>query len=358
MFDNSNEVYIIAEAGVNHNGSRDMAFKLVDAAVTVGADAIKFQTFRAEKLVTSSAGKAPYQEEEGQGGSQLDMLRELELPFQVYVDLAKYCEEKGIAFLSTAFDLESLDFLVQEVGVPFLKIPSGEITNGPFLLAHARTGKKILLSTGMSTLNEVRDALGVIAFGYTEMGEPTRRSFRHVLAAKEGKHAMGNVVLLHCTSAYPANIEDVDLRSMETLKERFKVQVGYSDHTEGIMVSVAAVCLGARVIEKHFTLNNFLPGPDHKASLEPSAFRAMVQAIRNTEKALGYGGKQPTQAELINKPVVRKSLVAKRKIDVGELFTEDNVTAKRPGSGISPMEYWDVIGTVSDRYYNADEEIY
>lgn len=352
-------VYIIAEAGVNHNGSIDVALELIDAAVAAGADAVKFQTFKSEKLVTAAAHKADYQKKStGSTESQLDMLRKLELKPALHFQLRDYCKTKGITFLSTAFDADSLAFLVEEVGVERLKIPSGEITNGPFLLAHARTGKDIVLSTGMATLGEIEAALGVLAFGYVADEPSSLESFQRAYGSVEGQRALQqHVTLLHCTSEYPTPPDHVNLRAMDTLCGAFGLPVGYSDHTEGLAVPVAAVARGARVIEKHFTLDRSLKGPDHQVSLEPDELKQMVAAIRIVEAALGLPNKLPQAIELKNRDVARKSLVASVPIAIGERFSDGNLTCKRPGVGLSPMLYWQMLGQISQTSYQSDDLI-
>lgn len=352
-------IFIIAEAGVNHNGSLETALQLVDVAVEAGADAVKFQTFKAEKLVTRAAGKAEYQKHRtGPEESQLDMLRKLELKYEFHLQLRDYCKLHGVAFLSTAFDFESLAFLVAEVGVDKLKIPSGEITNGPFLLAHAQTGKDIILSTGMSTLGEVEAALGVLAFGYLGWEQPSLAAFQQAYSSESGRAILRQkVTLLHCTSEYPTPMQHVHLRAMDTLAQAFGLAVGYSDHTEGLTVPIAAAARGAVLIEKHFTLDRSLRGPDHQVSLEPGELTQMVRAIREIEQALGAAGKIPQPVELQNRNVARKSLVAGTDIAAGELFSVENLACKRPGSGISPMEYWHLLGRSCYRSYQVDDLI-
>jgi N,N'-diacetyllegionaminate synthase len=327
-------VFIIAEAGVNHNGDIEIAKKLVDAAALAGADAVKFQTFKADKLVCRNAKKAEYQmETTDKGESQFDMLKKLELSPDMHEQLLSYCKQKGIMFLSTPFDVDSLQYLVQ-CGIDIIKIPSGEITNYPYLREAGKTGKKVILSSGMSTLEEVRDAVKVL---------------------KENGSA--DIVVLHCNTEYPTPYEDVNLKAMMTLKKELGVAVGYSDHTLGIEVPIAAAALGAEVIEKHFTLDRNMEGPDHKASLEPHELREMVRSIRNIELALGNGKKEPSNSEERNIGIVRKSIVAKKDIAMGELFTEENLTTKRPGTGISPMEWNKVLGQRAGRHYSMDELI-
>ncbi len=352
-------IFIIAEAGVNHNGNNDLAFKLVDAAVNAGADAIKFQTFKAESLVTKNATKAKYQRQTTDiDESQFEMLKKLELSHEIYRELIGYCKEKGIQFLSTAFDLESLDFLVNELGLRTLKISSGEITNGPLLLAHAETGCDLIVSTGMATLDEVEDALGVLAFGFTGGKSPSRKNFRAAYNSKAGLQAIKEkVTLLHCTTEYPAPFHEINLNAMHAMREVFGLDIGYSDHSEGITVPISAATLGAVLLEKHFTLDKNLPGPDHKASLDPDELKDMISAIRIVEKILGDPIKKPTFSEIGNREIARRSLVAAKNIDEGASFTEKNLTMKRPGTGISPMRYWDFLGTRSTQSYNEDEVI-
>jgi len=332
-----NKTFIIAEAGVNHNGSLEMAFQLIDVAVAAGADAIKFQTFKAEKVIAANAPKAGYQMETiGSDESQLEMVKKLELDEAAHVKLYQYCQEKDIRFLSTPFDLESID-LLDRLGLEIFKIPSGEITNLPYLRKLGALKKRLILSTGMANLGEIEDALDVL----TESGTP-----------------LGNITVLHCNTEYPTPFEDVNLRAMLTIRNAFPgISVGYSDHTLGIVVPIAAVAMGARVIEKHFTLDRNLPGPDHRASLEPHELSAMISGIRNIEKALGTGIKKPSPSEMKNKPVARKSIVAACSIQRGELFTKKNITVKRPGTGISPMRWDEIIGRKAGRDYKTDEII-
>lgn len=353
-------IYIIAEAGVNHNGSVDIAKQLIDVAAEAGADAVKFQTFRAEELVSTSAPKAIYQRKTTNAAeSQLEMLRKLELDENSHRILASYCEAREIQFLSTPFDGDSIDMLVQKLQVPLLKLPSGEITNGPFLLKAARTRKPIFLSTGMSTLAEVRTALAVLAFGYTKQNKkPSRIAFRKAFKSQEGQETLrAMVTLLHCTTEYPAQFEDVNLLAMGTMRNEFGLPVGLSDHTPGITVSVAAAALGASVIEKHFTLDRSMPGPDHEASLIPAELNLLIRSIRELENALGSYNKAPTQSELLNLQAARRSLVALRDIRCGELFTEENLGCKRPGTGRSPLDYWQILGKKTDKNYRRDEMI-
>lgn len=352
--------FIIAEAGVNHNGSLDRAKQLVDVAVTAGADAVKFQTFTAKNLVRLDSPIAEYQKKANPSStSQYELLKDLELDEVSHSVLVNYCRRRGIKFLSTAFDMESLHMLTERFKLPRIKVPSGEITNGPLLLQAARTGKPILLSTGMSSLTEVRDALGVIAFGYVGGDDrPSRGAFRKALQSLVGQRALRRkVTLLHCTSEYPAPVNEINLRAMTTLKNTFNLRVGLSDHSEGIYAAVAAVALGASVIEKHFTLSKNLYGPDHRASLEPAELQEMVLAIREVEAELGAAKKSPTFSELKNRQIVRKSLVAARPIRRGESFSEENVLCKRPGDGLSPMAYWSILGKEARRDYREEELI-
>jgi N-acetylneuraminate synthase len=354
-----NKVIIIAEAGVNHNGNDELAFQLVDAAVEAGADVVKFQTFKAESLVTKSAIKAEYQQQSSASESQFQMLKRLELSYDMHLKLIEYCSLKKIQFLSTAFDLDSLDFLVNKLALKTLKIPSGEITNGPLLLAHAKTNCDLLISTGMATIEEIEEALGVIAFGmlrYTT--PPSRAAFMSAYSSIEGQRIIKKkVTLLHCTSGYPAPLEDINLKAMNTMAQIFGLDIGYSDHSEGIIVPISAVALGAKIIEKHFTLDNTLPGPDHKASLEPHILKEMVVAIRSVETALGDSVKCPRPSELSNRDVSRKSIVAASNITKGEIFTKENITIKRPGTGKCPMAYWDVLGSKCEYEYQIDDII-
>ena len=329
-----NKTFIIAEAGVNHNGSFELAKQLVDKAVWAGVDCIKFQTFNSKNLVSKNAQKAEYQKKTTDSSeSQLDMLKKLELSKEEFIELRDYCNQKGIMFLSTPFDLESIDFLAS-IGVKTWKIPSGEITNYPFLRAIGKRKESVIMSTGMCTLDEVRDAIKVLKdFGTKD------------------------IILLHCTTEYPAPYDSVNLNAMLTLQNEFGFNVGYSDHTNGIEVPVAAVAMGASVIEKHFTLDKNMEGPDHKASLEPDELKLMVQSIRNVEVALGDGTKQPSDAEKKNISIARKSIVAACEIKKGDVFSEKNLTAKRPGNGISPMQWEKILGNNALRDFETDEMI-
>ena len=328
-------VFIIAEAGVNHNGSIELAKKLIDVAVEAGVDAVKFQTFKAEKLVSKNAEKADYQKENmnTSDDSQLNMLKKLELDTNTHHELIKYCNSKNIMFLSTPFDLDSID-LLNELKLPIFKIPSGEITNLPYLRKIGTLKKRVILSTGMADLGEIEDALDIL----TNAGTP-----------KE------NITVLHANTMYPTPMQDVNLKAMQTIGTAFNVAYGYSDHTLGIEVDIAAVAMGASCIEKHFTLDKSMEGPDHKASLEPSELNAMVKAIRNIEVALGSSVKKPSKSERPNIEIARKSLVANQDIQKGEIFSEKNLTIKRPGSGLSPMRWDEIIGTIAQKEYKMDE---
>jgi N,N'-diacetyllegionaminate synthase len=327
-------VFIIAEAGVNHNGKLSLAKEMVDKAKESGADCIKFQTFISKNIVSKNASKASYQIKQTDADeSQLEMLRALELPFEDFFELRDYCNVKEIQFLSTPFDLESIDFLAS-LNMQIWKIPSGEITNLPYLIKIAKTNKPIILSTGMSTISEIDSALDILRM-----------------------YGSGDITLLHCTTEYPTPYAEVNLKALVTMKEKFNIPIGYSDHTKGIEISVAAVAMGATVIEKHFTLDNNLKGPDHKASLDPLELSAMVRAIRNVELALGTGEKKPTDSEKKNLNIARKSIIASRKIKKGEFFSEENITTKRPGNGISPMRWFEILGQKAVKDFEEDELI-
>lgn len=329
-------VVIIAEAGVNHNGDMSMAKQLIDAAAVAGVDYVKFQTFVPELLISKNAEKAEYQKQTtGADETQLDMIRKLALTKEQHFELKKYSLSKNIQFLSTAFDLDSID-LLKELGITLGKIPSGEITNYPYLVKMAHSFKQIILSTGMSDLNDIKETVEVLI--------------------SEGV-SKENIIVLHCNTEYPTPFSDVNLKAMLTIKKELGVTIGYSDHTLGIEVPVAAVALGAVVIEKHFTLNKSLPGPDHKASLDPTELKQMVAAIRNIESAMGAENKIPSPSEIKNKSVARKSIVAKTNIKKGDVFTELNVTTKRPGTGISPMKWKSVLGLTAKKDFNEDDLI-
>ncbi|CAA7603174.1 Antifreeze-like/N-acetylneuraminic acid synthase C-terminal [Acididesulfobacillus acetoxydans] len=412
-------VMMIAEAGVNHNGSTDLALRLVEAAARAGADIVKFQSFKAGSLAAPTAPKAAYQVRarlpsesfnpaaegnrsesfndaaaglnplaaenasagreavrlpaEGQtsgsrpsirdGESQLAMLKRLELTPEQHLSIFEHCRKMGIEFLSTPFEEESLRYLVQDLGVRQIKISSGDLTNGPLLLAAARTGRPVILSTGMGTLGEVEEALGVLAYGYLGRGEPAghpgesaRGAFQEAFSSAAGQGVLRErVTLLHCTTEYPAPYGDVNLKAMLTLKDAFGLPVGLSDHTAGTAVALGAVALGAVVIEKHFTLDRTLPGPDHKASLEPRELQTLAEGIRALEEALGSPRKTPAPSERKNRPAARKSLVALCRIEAGEVFTPENLGSKRPGGGMSPMEYWALLGKTAPRSFEENE---
>ena len=328
------KVYIIAEAGDNHNGDFNTALKLVDVAKRAGADCVKFQTFVTEEIISKYAEMAEYQKKNtGKEESQFEMVKRLELSFDEFRKIKEYCDRVGIQFLSTPFDLKSVDFL-NELGVPFFKIPSGEITNYPYLIKIAHTGKPVVMSTGMCEPDEILAAINVLE-----------------------KNGSGEITLLHCNTEYPTPLKDVNLYAMRTMKKMFGKKVGYSDHTKGIEVPVSAVALGACVIEKHFTLDKNMPGPDHKASLEPDELGRMVKNIRNIEIALGDGVKRVSESERKNIAIARKSIVARRNIQEGEILTEENLAVKRPGTGINPMQWMEVLGTRAVRDFKEDELI-
>lgn len=355
----SERCLFIAEAGVNHNGSPEMALALVDAAAAGGADVVKFQTFQASHLVTPAARKADYQAANtGEGGAQFEMLRKLELSRQMHHQLLARCRERGIRFMSTAFDAESLAFLAT-LDMPAVKIPSGDITHGPLLLAAARLGRPLIVSTGMCSLTDVEAALGVIAFALTEAGDPADRAgCERARTSVAGQAALRErVTLLHCVTQYPAPPEAVNLRAMDTLAQAFGLPVGYSDHTAGIEVALAAAARGAVVIEKHFTLDRTLPGPDHAASLEPGELAQLVAGVRTVQAALGSPLKAAADAERANLAVARRSIVAARAIRAGEAFTAQALAYKRPGDGRSPMDAWALLGKTATRDYLADEAI-
>ncbi|GAA0083778.1 N,N'-diacetyllegionaminate synthase [Clostridium sp. CTA-7] len=327
-------IFIIAEAGVNHNGSIENAMRLIDKAKDAGVDAVKFQTFKASNIVSKKAKKADYQIKNTKSdNSQYEMLKKLELNHEDHIFLSKYCREKNILFLSTAFDLDSIDIL-EELDVPLHKIPSGEITNLPYLEKIAKTGKPLIMSTGMSEIKEIEDAIRILK-----------------------KNGAKEITVLHCNTEYPTPFGDVNLKAMKYIKEKLDVDIGYSDHTIGIEVPIAAAALGASVIEKHFTLDKEMEGPDHKASLNPEELQMMVKSIRNIEEALGCRVKKVTESEKKNIKIARKSIVAKKCIKKGELLTENNITVKRPGNGISPMKWYDILGTIAIKDFNEDELI-
>jgi N-acetylneuraminate synthase len=351
---------IIAEAGVNHDGSIELAEKMVEVAVTSGADIVKFQTFKADAIVTRRAEKAGYQKDTtGAQQTQYDMLKKLELNPQDYFRLAELCRRSGIEFLSTAFDEDSLSFLVNEVGINRIKVPSGELTNAPLLLNMARFQKPIILSTGMASLSEIEQALGVLAFGLLDCeAKPCVDEFFAAYASEDGHMALKkHVTILQCTSEYPTDPSSANLNMMPLLGQIFDLPYGYSDHTVGIGVAIAARALGATIIEKHFTLNKNLPGPDHRASLDPGELCNMVRGIRQAESALNGSRKVPSVTELQNRVAARRSIVASRDIDSGESFSPNNLTLKRPGDGKSPYEYWDLLGRSASRPVKKDHPV-
>ena len=354
-------VCVIAEAGVNHNGSPKLARSLIDAAAIAGADAVKFQSFRADDLVSRTAPRAAYQVHNvGGRETQYQMLRRLELSFDTQRDLALHSAEVGIEFLSTPFDHASLDFLTGDLGLSRIKLGSGDLTNAPLLLAAARAGCDVILSSGMSSLAETLTALGVMAFGYAAEpnDSPSVAAFTDAWQSPDGRKAvLAHVTLLHCTSEYPTPPADVNLRAMDALREATGLRVGLSDHTDGITIAIAAAARGAVVVEKHFTLDRAMSGPDHRASIEPRDLEELVRGIRDVEAALGNREKAPMAGELSVREIVRRSLVAGTAIHVGELFSTANLQVKRPGTGIAPILYWEYLGRVATRDYVQDELI-
>lgn len=350
--------FIIAEAGVNHNGSLDLALQLIDAAAEAGADAVKFQSFRAEHLVAKHAVKAAYQKRSSDPDeSQFDMIRKLELGESEHEQLIAHCRQRGIAFMSTPFDSGSLQLLTGRFGLETIKVSSGDLTNAPFLLEIARAAKQVILSTGMCTLAEVEAALGVLAFGFTAAADaiPSPTSFEEAYASIDVQSVLRQrASVLHCTTEYPAPVAEVNLRAIDTITQAFGLRTGYSDHTPGIHIPIAAVARGATIIEKHFTLDRSLPGPDHRASLEPTELVDMVRAIRDVELSLGDGIKRPTATEWKNRPIARKSLVAAQPVSQGEPLM---LACKRPGTGISPYRYWELHDRPARRDYVSDEVI-
>lgn len=356
------EIYIIAEAGVNHNGCLRTAMEMVDVAVAAGVNAIKFQAFKSDKLVTRHAPKAVYQQENTKDKSgQYEMLQKLELKPNDFLQLKNYCLEKGIEFLATPFDEDSLKFLAKSCGLETIKISSGDLTNAPFLLQIAQTGLPVILSTGMATVGEIEKALVVFAYGYSLDIEAEKFSWEDAYNAYFSEHGrqllQQRVTLLHCTTEYPAPVAEVNLSAMHAMKSTFGLPVGYSDHTEGLTASIGAAALGACMLEKHFTLDRQMAGPDHRASLEPAELKQLTQEIRNMEAALGNGIKAPGLQERHNRLVARKSLVAAQPVRKGELFTKENLTVKRPGNGISPSEYWYYLGRRAEKDHMKDDQI-
>ncbi|OXS79275.1 N-acetylneuraminate synthase [Domibacillus enclensis] len=354
------KAYIIAEAGVNHNGSFDLACVLVDAAKAAGAEAVKFQTFKAENLVTKSAKQAGYQVVNiGKEMSQFHMLKNLELSFDEFIRLKEYCDHQEIDFLSTPFDKESVDFLLDELHIEKVKIPSGELTNTPFIHYIATKQKPIILSTGMADMKDIHESLSFIAYGLAfPQKNINPKDVQAFYKTKEAKSVLQQyVTVLHCTTEYPTPLEEVNLRAIDYLKNELQVTVGFSDHSAGIYVPVAAVARGASVIEKHFTISRLLPGPDHRASLEPDELTEMVKAIRNVEESLGQTEKIPTKSEQKNRVAVRKSLIAAHPIKKGEVFSKENLLIKRPGSGMEPSLYWTLLGKEASKDYEPEELI-
>ncbi|HPE80588.1 MAG TPA: N-acetylneuraminate synthase [Gammaproteobacteria bacterium] len=355
MGTHNDTVYVIAEAGVNHNGDLQRALAMIDVAAEAGADAVKFQTFVPTALVSAAARKADYQQHnDPQAESQLAMLERLTLDFDSHFLLLEHCEARGIDFLSSPFDAGSARFLLERLQLRRIKLGSGELTNAPLLWQLATAGIELILSTGMATLDEIHQALGLCCLALDGI---TPHSAQECLDAFDSERLQGRVSIMHCTTDYPCPFDQVNLRAMDTLRTCFGLDVGYSDHTAGIVVSLAAVARGARIIEKHFTLDRALPGPDHAASLEPGELTDLVAGIRAVSLALGHSEKTPGSAELRNAEVARKSLVAARPIRRGEAFDQDNLTTKRPGCGLAPLYYWSLLGTVADRDYATDEPI-
>ncbi|AYC28955.1 N-acetylneuraminate synthase [Paenisporosarcina cavernae] len=352
--------YIIAEAGVNHNGSLTMAKELVSVAKRAGANAVKFQTFKTENLVTKDAEQADYQINNlGQASSQFEMLKKLELSYEDFIELKKYCENEQIEFLSTPFDYESVDFLLEKLQLSKAKIPSGEMTNSPFVHYIATKQKPIILSTGMAMIEEIHEALSFIAYGLAFPNENVIiEKVKAFYDTEDSKKILREyVTVLHCTTEYPAPYETINLNALNQMKNEFQVSIGLSDHSEGVSVPVAAVALGAELIEKHFTLDKNLEGPDHVASLDPNELADMVRSIREIEKAFGSGIKMPTFNEIKNRSAARKSLVAKIDIQKGEFFTQENLISKRPGNGMPPSTYWSILGKEAKKSYQKDEMI-
>lgn len=353
------DTFIIAEAGVNHNGELNLAFDLIDAAKEARVDAVKFQTYRTENLVTKTAVQAEYQKQNiGSTSSQYEMLKKLELSYDDFRQLKNHCDKNNILFLSTPFDIESADFLIKDLELPLMKIPSGEITNAPYLYNIAKYDVEVILSTGMATIEEIHHALAFIAYGYSQNESVSFEAVKNFYKTEQAQEVIRDKVsILHCTSEYPTPIKEVHLNTMNHLSEEFHLPIGLSDHSEGILASVVAVGMGAKIIEKHFTLDKKMEGPDHKASLNPSELKEFVQSIRMVEEMLGNDKKEPVEIELKNRSIARKSLVAANEITKGEYFTTDNLTIKRPGTGIEPYYYWDYLGSKSDKKYKIDEVI-
>lgn len=356
---------IIAEAGVNHNGCEKLAFQLVDAAINAGVDIVKFQTFKSELLATKEAKQADYQVTNTQEKqSQQSMLKALELSFDSHMRIKDYCSEKGINYLSTAFDFESLTFLVEVMKLATLKIPSGEITNAPFVLAHALSGCELIISTGMANINEIEFALSIIAFGFIQLEQPDNKqvpceqAFKAAYQSDIGQRLLKEKVkVLHCTTEYPAPLHDVNLAAMDYMADYFSLPIGYSDHTQGINVSLAAVARGACIIEKHFTLDQHMKGPDHKASLEPKELCALVKGIREIEVAIGQPIKKAMESEMKNISIARKSIFAKKNIQQGQIITAGDITIMRPGNSLSAIHYFNVIDSKAIQNFSAGDAI-
>lgn len=363
----TNRTFVIAEAGVNHNGEIERALDLVRVAADAGADAVKFQTFQANELVTITAPKAIYQKESTGEGSQVEMLQALELPLDDFQRIRTCCDHYGIEFLSTPFDDQSLAFLIDTLEMGRVKVSSGDLTNAPFLLQVARTGRPVILSTGMSWMGEIEDALGVLAYGIMEARardgrtsnrSPSRRAFRDALVQPEVQPALqARVTLLQCTTQYPAPDHAIHLRSMDTLRQAFGLPTGFSDHSTGIAIPIAAAARGAHVVEKHFTLDRDLDGPDHSASLEPDELVDMVHAIRRVEASLGRAQKRPDPVEVANRTVARRVLVAANDLQAGETFSADMIAVKRAGEGVAPVEYWSYLDATVSRDYDEGEPL-
>tara|TARA_B100001250_G_C19816064_1_gene798466 strand:+ start:1027 stop:2166 length:1140 start_codon:yes stop_codon:yes gene_type:complete len=374
------KTFVIAEAGVNHNGNPSLAFELIDIAADCGADAVKFQLFDSEEIATEYAEKANYQLKDNNHSKQFEMLKSLELPKEIYKDLKDYCSIKKIDFLCTAFDKNNINFLVEKIKPKKLKIASGEITNAPLLLAFAKTNYELILSTGMSTINEIKEALGVIAFGLINKDNknitPSKEKFITAFESDFGKKKLEEKVsLLHCTTEYPAPQKDLNLKAIESMKNFFHLNIGYSDHSEGIDASIVSVILGATIIEKHFTLDKNLVGPDHSASLDANELKNLIlkirlvegmtneernrhlSSIKNVNVIMGDGIKEPKESEVKNIDIARRHLVANKNIQIGEVFNEKNISCKRSKKGLSPILYWDLLGHISKSKYNKDDII-
>ncbi len=353
-------IFVIAEAGVNHNGVFENAVKLVDEAKNAGADAVKFQTFITDNCLSKSISKADYQVNNTGSGSQYEMVKSLELTFDEHKRLKGYCDLVGIDYLSTAFDFESLEFLTLELKLDKLKIASGEITNSPLLLAHAKTGCELILSTGMCTIGDIEYALGVIAFGLINDSSklPSEVEFSNAFFSKKGQELIkSKVTILHCTTEYPAPFDEINLNAIETIQKAFGLRIGYSDHSEGITVPILSVAYNISILEKHFTLDKNMEGPDHLASLEPSELKVMIKSVRQAEKALGSSSKRPSESEMRNLSKVRKVILAKQAIIEGDLFTSENLCIKRGQGGVKPSEYWSLLGLNASRDYEVDDSI-